>query len=101
MMQIKVSKLDPDVTVESLENSVLDLFRIFNEPLKSAIYTEVQKVVFQEIRCSNESADYIDIKGSHISILYESIGKRLVNVDPLGQRVQSGIIQWLSTDKSK
>ncbi len=96
MIQLKLSKLDPDVTEESLKVSVLNLFETFNESLKSEIYTEVQKVVLQETRSSNESDGYIDVAGTRVSVQDESLGKLVFDADPLGLRVQNGIKWWTS-----
>ncbi len=41
VIQIKLSELDPDVTVEILKKSVLDLFGALDESVKSDIYTKV------------------------------------------------------------
>ncbi len=96
LIRLQLSHLDPDITVEILKKSVLNLFKTFDESLKSEIYTEVQKVVLQETRSNNESADYIDIEGTLINVQNDSLGKMIVDADPLGPRVLAGIRQWQS-----
>ncbi len=47
-LQHKVSELDPDVTLESLKKSVLNLFNTVDESVKEEIYTAVRNVVLEE-----------------------------------------------------
>ncbi len=94
MIQLKLSNLEPDVTVETFKTSVLNLFKTFNESLKSEIYTEVQKGVLQQARSRNESEGYIDVAGTRVSVQDESLGKLIFEADPLGLRVQLGIQKW-------
>ncbi len=95
MIQFELSKLEPDITVEILKTSVLDLFETLGDLVKSEIYTEVQKVALQESRSSNESEAYIDIKGIRVNVQNDSLGQMIVNADPLGLKVQLGMKKWL------
>ncbi len=74
---------------------MLDLFGALDESVKSDIYTKVQDVVCEEKSFSVGSDDYIEINGSLVSLQDESLGKLIVNADPLGRRVQLGIEKWL------
>ncbi len=94
---MELSKLDPDVIVESLKKSVLDLFETWDESLKSEMYTEVQKVVLQEARSSDGNERYIEINGISLSVQHKFLGKMIVNAAPLGARVQLGITKWISS----
>ncbi len=87
-LQYKLSKRDPHVTLEGLKQYVLYLFKTFDESVKEGIYTAVRNVVLEEQSSS------VEINGSLVSIQNDSLGKMIVNADPLGRRVQLGMKQW-------
>ncbi len=93
--EIKLSELDPDVTVEILKKSMLDLFERLDESVKSSIYTEVYNAVGEERGSSIVLDSQTAVNGGCGSIQPESMGKMIVETDPCGVEVQAGIRKCL------